>query len=733
MTERIKRLRNFIINKEHHKFRARHSLSIFNDGAVRQEPFIMRKALALSRILESMPVAILDDELIVGMRTLFGLPEYVLPEEKVHREEGKAKILGYGDIFDSVYNLCEDERGTGEFNGTPAGYSKVLQMGLSGIKEFASRRLNDDKWKKSRDFYRAVCICCDAVVNFARRHSQEAEHLAGLATDEKRKKELETVAEICLNVPASPARSLQEALQSIWFVHLSIWAAGHFLVPVGRLDQFAYPYYKMDIAQGKLNKNDALELLESFWLKFNMDIDKTHGEPKFEADTGQTLMIGGQTPDGKDATNELSYLCIDCARELRVTDPRLQVRIHKNSPEEFFSAAAGLMKEGMGFPTVCNDETIVPALVQNGYSLEDARGYSCGGCWETTVPGKSDDRTNSGVINLLRCLEWTLNRGRNFLDNKKLGLDTGSIKSFKTFQQFYNAFKKQVSYYVERVVENCNRAVFSPSPILSATMNDCLEKGLDISEGGCQYNNTGLLGNALANAADSFYVIKKLVFEQRELTLSGLREMLLKNYENCEDLRLRMLNKFPKYGNDNDEVDDIAKDIATYFCKTVADSKNVRGGKFKPGLFSAGTYVFVGKQLGASPDGRKAGEPFAISCSPGLGQDRSGPTAVIKSFTKLNLINAGNGAIMDLKLHPTALAGEEGTEKMAAVLKSFIALGGTQMQVNVIDSKMLREAQKDPHRYRDLMVRIWGFSAYFVSLPKEFQDHVIARTEHMGT
>ncbi len=725
MTDRIKRLRGRMLDKTHFAFRTERNLSILSEET-KGKPFIIRKALALKKLLEEMPVFIQEDELIVGGRTLFGLPEYTKEEEKnqIPRQD---EVLGYGDIFNTAYNLCQDERGYGEFNGVLAGYDRILNSGLKKIKERASLEVEKAKDKKKRDFYQAVEIVADSAINFAFRYSQEALRLAEDSEDKERKEELKKIAEVCQKVPALPASSFGEALQSLFFSHLIIWAEGHFVVPLGRFDQYIYPFYKKDIEEKALSGEEAFELLEALWIKLNSDRDKTHGKPNFEGDTGQTLTLGGQTADGNDATNPLSYLCLEATCQLKMSEPRVMVRFHKKTPEEFIKKCAELMKMEMGFPTICNDEVIIPALQTAGYSEEDAEDYCPAGCWEISVSGKADDRTNSGVINLPRCLEWTLNNGKNYSDAELLGLDLGDVKEIETFDQLYQTFKKEVSYYIEKVVENCNRAVFSPAPFLSLMMENCLENGRDLSEAGSKYNNTGLLINGLATAADSLLSIRKTVFEEKRLTLPELKTILLSNYENREDIRQYLLNKIPKYGNGNEEADSLAKEVADYSCEEVSKHKNNRGGSFKPGIFTAGTFVFVGKKLGASPDGRKAGEPFSQNASPALGRDKNGPTAVIHSFTKLNLKKAVNGAIVDLKFHPTAVSS---AEKLSSFLKSLFHLGAMQFHANVIDSNLLREAQKHPEQYQNLLVRIWGFSVYFVTLSRDFQDHVIGRMEH---
>lgn len=727
MTDRIERLKERMLGKTHFRFRTERNLSILNEET-KDKPFIIRKALALEKLLKEMPVFIQEDELIVGGRTLFGLPEYIREEEK-NQIPMQDQILGYGDIFNTAYNLCQDARGYGEFMGVLAGYDRILNSGLNKIKERACLNFKKTVDKNKRNFYQAVEIVCEAAVNFALRYSQEALRLADVAEKKERKEELKKIAEVCQKVPALPASSFQEALQCLLFSHLIIWAEEHFVVPMGRFDQYIYPFYKSDTENKILSEEEAFELLETLWIKLNSDRDKTHGNPSFEGDTGQTLTLGGQTQDGKDATNDLSYLCLEATCQLKMTEPRVMVRAYEKTPEKFIRKCAELMKLQMGFPTICNDEVIIPTLQKAGYSEEDAKDYCPAGCWELSISGKADDRTNSGVVNLPRCLEWTLNNGKNYMDGEKLGLDLCNVEEIRTFDRLFDIFKKEGSYYIKKIVENCNRACFAPAPFLSIMMENCLENGSDLSEGGSKYNNTGLLINGLATAADSLLSIRKIVFEEKKLELSELKEILLSNYKDREDIRQHLMNKIPKYGNENEEADSLTKEVAGYFCEEVSKYKNNRGGCFRPGIYTAGTFVFVGKKLGASPDGRKAGEPFSQNASPALGRDKNGPTAVIHSLTKLNLEKAANGAIVDLKFHPTAV---ESTEKLSSFLKALLHSGVMQFHANVIDTKVLREAQKHPEQHTNLMVRIWGFSVYFATLCPEFQDHVIARMEHTG-
>ena len=729
---RIERLRERMESGVHKAHRVRMSLTVLDDTEIAAAPHIIRKARALEKLLAEMPVYIQDDELIVGFRTLFGLPDYITAEEIEHRNP-HIETAGRLHMFDYVYNLCQDGRGYGTDNGVVPGHYNVLAKGFNGIKADARRKMEEllaegADQSEQVQFLKAVEIVCDAIVVFAARYADEAERLAADEKDSQRRGELEAIAKACRHVPGNVPRSFHEALQAMFFTHLVTWAEGGYLVPLGRFDQYVYPFYKKDIDSGALTRDEAQELLNCLFVKFNADQDKTHGKPSYYADTGCTMVLGGQTPDGDDATNDVTYMVLAGVGTVRMADPKLRARFHVGSPDEYVRAACELIKQGMGTPSIENDETIIPALQKLGYRTEDARDYAIAGCWEILTPGRSSEK-QGGAVNMPYCLEWVLNNGANFVSGKKWGADTPELSSLTSFDDFFDALRKQIAYYVGRMVENHNKAKWAPMPFLSATLDDCVERAKDISEGGVRYNDIGFQLGGLANMADALLVIKHLVYEDRELTLEELRDILLSDYESAEDLRQRILTRFPKFGNDDDEVDLLAGKIVQCFADEVSRHRTRFGGRFRPRISTGGGHAFT-KAYGASPDGRKAGERFAVSASPAPGRDLKGPTAVIKSVGKLDLEATNGGANLDMMFHPSALAGNDGTEKLMALVRTFVQLGGMQLQVNVVSNETLTEARKHPENYRHLVVRVYGFTTYFTQLLPELQDHLITRSEY---
>ncbi len=730
---RIERLRERMESGVHKAHRVRMSLTVLDDEKIAAAPHIIRKAKALEKLLAEMPVYIQDDELIVGFRTVFDLPNYITAEEIEHRNP-HIETAGRLHIFDYVYNLCQDGRGYGTDNGVVPGHHNVMSKGFNGIKADAGRKIDQLLSEGAGDeseqvqFLQAVEIVCGAIAMFAARYADEAERLAASETDQQRKGELEAIAKVCRNVPGNVPCSFHEALQAVFFTHLVTWAEGGYLVPVGRLDQYVYPFYEADIASGALTQDEARELLNCLFVKFNADQDKTHGKPSYYADTGCTMVLGGQTPSGDDATNDVTYMVLTGVGTVRMADPKLRARFHVGSPDEYVRAACELIKQGMGTPSIENDETIIPALQKLGYRTEDARDYAIAGCWEILTPGRSSEK-QGGSVNMPYCLEWVLNDGRNFISGKKWGADTPELASLATFEDFFDAFRKQIAYHIERMVNNHNKAEWAPMPFLSATLDDCVERGKDISEGGARYNDIGFQLAGTANMADSLLVIKRLVYEDKELTLEELRDILLSDYEGAEDLRQRILTRFPKFGNDDDEVDLLAREIIQCFADEVSRHKTRFGGHFRPRISTGGGHAFT-KAYGASPDGRKAGERFAVSASPAPGRDMKGPTAVIKSVAKLGLEATNGGANLDMMFHPAALTGDDGTKKLTALVRTFVETGGMQLQVNVVSNETLVEARKHPEDYRHLVVRVYGFTTYFTQLLPELQDHLITRSEY---
>jgi formate C-acetyltransferase len=532
-----------------------------------------------------------------------------------------------------------------------------------------------------------------------------------------------------------------QACQLMYFIQFLIWTEDGYLVPLGRTDQILYPFMKRDIESGILTRDFAFEILETFFMKLNYEVDRTHGEAiKINSDTGQSVTIGGVDPTtGEDASNEMTLMILDAKCDMRVTDPKVHLRVHSGTPENIWKKAAYLNSLGMGFPTYENDDAIIPAFMTHPeYSLKDARDYAASGCWEMTIPGRALNR-NIGGICCLRCLEWALNDGQFVLGipggegeqgliGDRYGIRTGHVEWFTTYAKLFNAFKVQMKHMIDMISSHVNRSQLSPSPFYSSMMEGCLEKGADLCDGGAPYNETDFQLSAVSNAADALYAIKKLVYEDKEYTLKEFGEILRSNWENHEPLRQRILNEFPKFGNGVEEVDSIAHDIVMYYVQEAVKQRNASGQTYRARISGASSYIYSSRILGASADGRKASEVYSDNLSPMIGADRSGPTAIIRSCGHIDFSGCAGGGVLDMKFHPSALKTEEGRDKFAALLKTYCLLGGLQAQINVLDNKVLIDAKKHPENYRDLMVRIWGFSTYFTTLSEHWQDHIIARS-----
>lgn len=617
-------------------------------------------------------------------------------------------------------------------NNLTPGYFKAVRKGLLGIREDIVESSGKAHTSKRRKQLKAMLVSCEAVIEFSKSIAEKAKEMVDSERDVKRKELYEEKLRILEKVPLYPAKTFTEAMQSLWVVQMLAWMEGNHYLGFGRLDQYLYPYYKKDLEEKRITKEHAYSIIEDFFRQLDAEVNRrTH---EVYGDTGQTIVVGGLKPDGSDGTNDLSYMFLRAREDIRGLDPKVLVRVHSSTPASFLSEACQLSRIGMGYPTFCNDEVIVQALTTSGYPVEDARDYTVGGCWEPIIPGKSYDVPNAGKVVFLKCLEAAMNAGVSFINpSQRIGTSKTNLAQYNNFEQLKEALQAEIRSRIKEIVAQANQRYYlelMASPFLSILVDNCIEKGVDISEGGAKYNNWGILGASLANCADAMLVIKRVIFEEKTMRPEELLQVLKHDYQGSEDLRQRFINKFPKFGNDIDEVDIIARDIADFFCEKVRRVKNRYGRNFKPALASENGYIMASKDIGASADGRKAKSPYGVNFSSSLGVDKLGPTALIKSCTKIDLKKAANGAVIDVKFHPRTVSGEIGLEKFAALIKGFIALGGSQIQFNIVSREMLLDAQKNPERYGDLIVRVWGFSAYFVRLPEEYQEHIIARTEH---
>ena len=764
----------------------------------RGQPIPIRRARGFAQILKNMSIYIRPGELIVGNlagkpRAAPIFPEYAVGWVKAELDDFSDRPIDRFDVTadarSALLDVCDFWRGETYHervewliqNSLPenmrsafdvsgsclnevvgnvgkvttgdghviANYERVLQTGLLGPIQEAREHLRrlDMTIPKSinkRLFYESIIISLQAAIDFSHRFADLANRLAEDEKDEQRRAELRKIAQVCQRVPAKPAGDFWEALQSYWFVHLLIHieSNGHSISP-GRFDQYLYPFYVRDVAANRLNRQQALQLVECFWIKCN-ELNKVRswaftqhmsGYPMF-----QTLTLGGQTQEGLDATNDLTYICLEATRNLKAPQPTVIVRVHDGSPEDFLMAAAEcLVSHGGGMPGFFNDETAIPLLMRLGVTLEEARDWCVMGCSEPQVAGRFCTGTGgASYINLLKVLEIALNSGINPTTGDSPCPDNRNLQNFCSIEDVWEAFCRQLSFYVRAVpvldnATSLSYAELTPTPFLSGIIDHRLEIGKDISVGGPpNYHNLVFHAYGLANVANSLAALKTLVFDQEEISAEKLAEAIRKNFEisEGEQLRQMLINRAPKYGNDNDEVDRFARKVVRTLANEISRYRPLRGGFFGPSTQSLTANVPAGKRVGATPDGRPSGAPLADNNSPSPGTDVSGPTAVLGSVAKFDHALMSNGTILNIKLHPTALDGENGLHKFTAMIRTFFDLKGFQVQFNVISEKTLRDAQEHPEDHPNLVVKVAGYSALFSSLDRKLQDQIIARTVH---
>lgn len=791
------------------------------------QPMILRRALALYKILSEMTLVIREGELVVGNFTTKPRSAQVFPEFSNKWIENEFELFEKrkGDIFriseKTKKELSEvfkywDGRTVNElaksymlpetlevmeaniftvnnyfYNGVghiSVDYKKVLERGFNGVILDAKKELDSlDKtipnYSKSKKFLESVIISSQAIIILGARYAEEALRLAKLEKNNDRKLELLKIAEICTKVPANGATSFYEAVQSFWFVHmvLQIESNGHSISPM-RFDQYMYPFYKNDIKSGKLTREFAQELVDCVFIKLN-EVNKVRDEESTKAFGGypmfQNLIVGGQNSYGGDATNELSFICLEATKHTKLSQPSISIRVWENSPNELLLKAAQVSRVGTGMPAYYNDQVIIPAMVKRGVRLEDAIDYGIIGCVEPQKGGKTEGWHDSGFVNLGRILESVLWNGK--LNNKYIGPKTGELEDFNNINEFIDAYRTHMEYYMA-LLANAENAVDiahgerAPLPFVSSLVDDCIGKHKSIQEGGAHYNFTGPQGVGIANVGDSFSAIDTVVFKKRLITLKELSMALKTNFgeninysdldkekviklvydvikntlnnggnitkneviknmqskNNGEYIRQLLLNKAEKYGNDNDYVDLLTKEAALIYCKEIEKYKNPRGGSFQPGLYPASINVAMGQVVGATPDGRKANTPLADGVSPTAGVDKIGPTAVLRSVAKIDHKKASNGTLLNQKFHPSVLQGDKGLQNLADLVKGYFNEKGMHIQFNVISKETLIKAKKNPEQYRHLVVRVAGYSAQFVTLDPAVQEDIINRTEQMA-
>ncbi|MHA1148259.1 MAG: pyruvate formate lyase family protein [Promethearchaeota archaeon] len=617
------------------------------------------------------------------------------------------------------------------------GHDLVMPIGYKGVKEQANR-LKEQNPDKSA-FYDAVIICCDAVRRFAERFSSLALKIADEETNSARREELIQISNNMKKVPWNPPEHFYEAVQFIWFsqnIALIAFGLGG-IFSIGRPDQYLYPYYKRDLEEGRISREFALELVEELLIKLSYNLLIL---PSYAKNTASELggdnnavAVGGVDSEGKDAANALSFIFMDAIGNIKSMTNSFSMRLNKNSTDEYLMKVADVFSKTSG-PAIYNDEIIISALMKTGCSLEDSRNYGIIGCVEPTSCGNTFGCTAGNDISLVGILERVINNGRLRFMGKRTGLKTGKFKNFKSFEEILEAFKMQLAKNIEFIAKlvNIKDKVYMEkfhNPLISILVKGCLEKGLDETQGGAKYNFGSITARGLATAADSLLAIKKAVFDWKWITLKELKKVLDKNFRKNEALRQKLINKIPKYGNDDDEADEMAIIVAEIFSDLVMEQKNIRGGIFRPGFFSYGMNVVDGSLLGATPNGRYAGQPVSNSMSPSNNVEKYGPTAIIRSYAKINHEKISNGSALNIKLNPAYFKNEERKKKFISLLRSFIELGAMHAQFNTIDNKILKDAQVNPDNYWDLVVRVSGYCAYFNDLGKPVQDDIIQRTE----
>jgi formate C-acetyltransferase len=599
--------------------------------------------------------------------------------------------------------------------------------------------LNDPEATDKREELRAMRVAAEAIIGYARRHAEKALELAANERNAVRKRELKKIAGVCSRVPAHAPRDFWEALQSYWFIHLGViieyntWDSFN----PGHLDQHLWPFYEKGLKTGVLTKEIAKELLQCFWIKFNNQpappkVGVTAEESGTYTDFA-LINVGGLKADGSDAVNELSFLILDVVEEMRILQPSSMVQISSKGPDEFLRRALKIIKTGFGQPSIFNIDAIVKELVRQGKSVEDARNGGASGCVESGAFGK-ENYTLTGYFNMPKVFEITLHNGVDPRTGKTIGIETGDPTKFKTFDELFAAFRKQLGHFVDIKIAGNNiierlYATVLPAPFLSILISDCIAKAKDYHAGGARYNTSYIQGVGLGSMTDILTSIKYNVFDRKTVTMQGLLAALDKNFEGQEILRRRLLNKTPKYGNDDDYADDIMKAVFETYFRAIDGRPNAKGGKYRINLLPTTVHIYFGKMMGASADGRKAGEPLSEGISPVQGSDRQGPTAVLKSAGKMDHVRTG-GTLLNQKFAPALVADDEGIRNLGHLVRSYFKMDGHHIQFNVVTADTLREAQKHPEKYRDLIVRVAGYSDYFVDCGTELQDEIIRRTEH---
>lgn len=791
MNERIKRLREQSLNAEETISieRARLLTEFYSSGLADRSSVPVSRAKAFKYILDHKELYLGVDELIVGERGPSPKATPTYPELCTHSLEdfdilhNRDKISFKVDeevkkfqfeevmpfwsgrsirdrIFNEMDEQWKDAYSAGVFTefmeqrapGHTVLDDKIYRMGMIVFKEKINTSLNsldfynDPLALVKREELQAMEIAANALISFAKRYSLKLYEAAQQEKNQSRKDELETMAGICDRVPENAPKTFWEALQYYWFVHLGVitelntWDSFN----PGRLDQHLYPFYKRDIESGLLDKEGAKTLLQAFWIKFNnQPAPPKVGVTSKESNTYTDfclINVGGLNEKGEDAVNELTYLILDVIEEMRLLQPSSMVQISKKNPDQLVRRALDIIKTGYGQPSLFNTDSIIQEMLRQGKSIVDARNGGASGCVETGAFGK-ESYILTGYFNLTKILEITLNNGIDPSTGKQLGMQTGDPKSFQTFEELIEAYSKQIKYFSDvkikgNVIIERLYAEYLPAPFMSLLIDDCIARGIDYNNGGARYNSSYIQGVGIGTTTDSLTSLKYNVFDKKKPSRFGsdgftMEEFLFamsKNFEGFDELKNVLLNETPKYGNDNDYADEILKNVFEIYFSAIDGRPNTKGGHFRINLLPTTSHVYFGNVTGATPDGRLSGLPVSEGISPVQGADINGPTAVLKSAAKIDHLRTG-GTLLNQKFSPQIFEGEESINKMVSLIRSYFKMDGHHIQFNVVDAETLREAQMHPENYRDLIVRVAGYSDYFVDLTPELQEEIIRRTE----
>lgn len=782
MNERIKKLRKQSVEAIPHIYMERADLMtnayMEHEGSVSVPEM---RALAFKHFMENKTLCINDGELIIGEKgdspqSSPSFPElcchtledmkvmndrdlifFKVTEEDVKLQE--EKIIPFWEkrsIRHKILNAMTDEWKTCYENGIftefmeqrgpghTVGSKKIYEKGFLDYKEdirIAKEKIDYFKDKEAIDKLaqlNAMDICCDAIIILGKRYAAYARELAEVETDPVRKEELLQIAANCDVVPAHKPKTYWQAIQMYWFVHLGVttelnpWDA----YSPGRLDQHLYPFYEKDVEAGDLDDEKALELLENLWIKFNNQpappkVGITLKESGTYTDFAN-INTGGITEDGKNGVNEVSYLILDCMDEMKLLQPSSNVQISKKTPRKFLKRACEISRKGWGQPAFYNTEAIIQELLNAGKTIEDARLGGTSGCVETGAFG-NEAYILTGYFNLPKILELTLYNGYDNVNKKQLGLQLGYAKDFKSYEELFEAYKKQIEYFIDIKIKGSNvieeiYARYMPAPFLSIITNDCISTGKDYNAGGARYNTNYIQGVGIGTVTDSLTAIKYNVFDKKKFSMEELMNALEDNFKGHEIIKNLVSNKTPKYGNDDDYADDIMKDVFNSYQKTITGRPNMKGGQYRINMLPTTCHVYFGEIMMASPDGRFAHKPVSEGISPSKSGDTNGPTAVIKSASKMDHLRTG-GTLLNQKFTPSVVDGENGLDQMANLVRAYFDMDGHHIQFNVIDRQTLINAQNNPEEYKDLIVRVAGYSDHFRNLSKALQDEIIERTE----